>query len=294
MSKTSVASNAVGFIGLGVMGSAMSTHLMGAGFAVTGYDIDPDRLAEHRARGGLVADDPAGAAAGASVVVTSLPSVAALHAVVDGLAGAAPTVTVVETSTLPLEEKTRARDRLAAHGVTMLDCPLSGTGAQAARKDLVAYLSGGDAAKRRAAPVLEACTRRTYDLGPFGNGMKMKMVANLLVIVHNVAAAEALYFAERAGLDLSDVLEAVGDGAGTSRMFELRGPLMAAGDYDAPGATATVLAKDGGIIVDFAAEHDIPVPLLTASAGFYRAAIDQGRGAQEAACVHAILKGSDR
>jgi 3-hydroxyisobutyrate dehydrogenase-like beta-hydroxyacid dehydrogenase len=271
------------------MGTAMSTHLLAAGFSVTGYDIHPGRLAEHKARGGQVAASPAEAAANASVVLTSLPSVAALTAVADELTG--PPCTVIETSTLPLEAKALARDTLAACGSTLLDCPLSGTGAQAARKDLVAYLSGDDdAAKLSAAPVLAAFTRRWYDLGPFGNGMKTKMVANLLVIVHNLAAAEALYFTKRAGLPLQAVLDAVSDGAGTSRMLEIRGPLMIAEDYDVPGAAVSILAKDSAIISDFAAEHHIPVPLLSAATMYYHAAIAQGRGDQEAACVHAVLR----
>jgi putative dehydrogenase len=283
----------IGFVGLGVMGTAMSTHLLSAGFTVTGYDIDPDRVKEHKARGGRVADNPAEAAARAGVVVTSLPNAAALRSVVDGPDGlicAIPPLVVIETSTLPLEAKAEARVLLRQHGMTLLDCPLSGTGAQAARGDVVAYVSGADRAKQTAAPILDAFTRRWYDVGEFGNGMKMKMVANLLVIVHNMAAAEALILAERAGLPLQDVLTAVGDGAGMSRMFEVRGPVMVSEDYDVPGATTSVLAKDSEIITEFAASRDIPVPLLTASAVFYHAAIAQGRGDQEAACVHAVLK----
>jgi putative dehydrogenase len=284
----------VGFIGLGVMGSALSTHLLAAGFSVTGYDIDPVRLDAHADRGGLVAANPAQAAAGADVVITSLPSVASLNAVVHDPGGLAswtgPPLVVIETSTLPVKAKAAASYTLASRGIALLDCPLSGTGAQAARKDLVAYVSGDDDAKARAAPVLDAFTRGWYDAGEFGNGMKLKMVANLLVIVHNLAAAEALVFAERSGLRLDLVLKAVGDGAGTSRMFEVRGPLMAAGDYDVAGATTEILAKDSAIIADHATVHDIPMPLLSAAAVYYRAALAQGRAHQEAACVHAVLK----
>ena len=286
-------STAVGFVGLGVMGTALSSHLLDAGFTVTGYDTDPDQVKALKARGGRAADNPAEAAARAGIVVTSLPNAAALRAVVDGPDGllcAIPPLVVIETSTVPLEVKREARALLSSHGMTLLDCPLSGTGAQAARKDLVAYVSGDARGKRRAAPVLDGFTRRWYDVGEFGNGMRMKMVENLLVIVHNVAAAEALILAERAGLSFPEVLTAVGDGAGMSRMFEVRGPVMASEDYDVPGATTSMLAKDSEIIVEFAAAHDAPVPLLTASAVYYHAAIAQGRGDQEAACVHAVLK----
>ena len=172
----------------------------------------------------------------------------------------------------------------------MLDCPLSGTGAQAQRKDLVAYLSGDAAAKARARPVLAAMTRQVYDVGAFGNGMKLKIVANLLVTVHNLAAAEALVLAEQAGLDLAMVLTAIGDGAGTSRMFEVRGPAMAARDYAQPGIRAQVYDKDIGIIAAFAAELRSPTPLFSLAAAFYQAALAQGHGDDDTSSVHAVLR----
>jgi 3-hydroxyisobutyrate dehydrogenase-like beta-hydroxyacid dehydrogenase len=284
----------VGFVGLGTMGSALSSHLMRAGYAVTGYDTDPARLAEHAGRGGAVADSPARAAAAARIVVTSLPSAEALWNVLRGTGGlaAGPTLvlTVIETSTLAVDVKDEARAFLAGRGIALLDCPLSGTGAQAHRGDVVAYVSGDDQAKDSAGPVLTAMTRAWYDVGAFGNGMRMKIVANLLVAVHNLAAAEALVLAERAGLDLDAVLAAVGDGAGTSRMFEVRGPAMAARNYTGPGIQTQVFAKDVGIIEAFAGELGSPTPLFSQASAYYRAALDQGRGSEDTACVHAVLK----
>jgi putative dehydrogenase len=282
----------IGFVGLGVMGSAMSGRLLAAGFPVTGCDVDAGRLGDHAARGGAVAADPAGAAAGAAIVVTSLPSARALAQVVRGdrgLAAAPGEFVVLETSTLPIEVKEEARAFLAVRGKTLLDCPLSGTGAQAQSGDLVAYLSGDEAAKAKVAAALGAFTRTHYDVGPFGNGMKMKIVANLLVAVHNLAAAEALVLAERAGLDLRQVLTAVGDGAGTSRMFEVRGPAMAAGDYTRPGIRTQVFAKDIDIIDAFAGAAGVPTPLFSLTSVFYRAALAQGRGDEDTSCVHAVL-----
>ena len=289
----------VGFIGLGVMGSAMSAHLLEAGHQVIGYDVAPAARDAHAARGGMVAGSPAEVAASAGLVVTSLPSAAALAEVLGGpdglIAGAAGgagvgRLIVLETSTLTLADKTAGRQALAESGGTMLDCPLSGTGAQAQRKDLVAYLSGDAAAKARARPVLAAMTRQVYDVGAFGNGMKLKIVANLLVTVHNLAAAEALVLAEQAGLDLAMVLTAIGDGAGTSRMFEVRGPAMAARDYAQPGIRAQVYDKDIGIIAAFAAELRSPTPLFSLAAAFYQAALAQGHGDDDTSSVHAVLR----
>ena len=295
----------VGFIGLGVMGSAMSAHLLEAGHQVIGYDVAPAARDAHAARGGIVAGSPAVVAASAGLVVTSLPSAAALAEVLGGpdglIAGAAGgagsagiagvgRLIVLETSTLTLADKTAGRQVLAERGGTMLDCPLSGTGAQAQRKDLVAYLSGDAAAKARARPVLAAMTRQVYDVGAFGTGMKLKIVANLLVTVHNLAAAEALVLAEQAGLDLAMVLTAIGDGAGTSRMFEVRGPAMAARDYAQPGIRAQVYDKDIGIIAAFAAELRSPTPLFSLAAAFYQAALAQGHGDDDTSSVHAVLR----
>jgi 3-hydroxyisobutyrate dehydrogenase-like beta-hydroxyacid dehydrogenase len=279
----------VGFIGLGVMGSALSAHLLAAGWQVTGYDIDPAALAAHQERGGQVAAGPAGTAEAAEVIVTSLPHTRALHDVTHQLA-APPGRIVIETSTLPVPDKEQARDFLAERGAVLLDCPLSGTGGQARNKDVVAYLSGPAGAKDRAKPVLRAMTRGIHDVGAFGNGSAMKFIANLLVAVHNTAAAEALVLAERAGLDLATVLAAVGDGAGTSRMFEVRGPAMAAADYSGPGVRTSVFGKDLDIIAGFARDVGSPTPLFALASAFYTAALAQGRADEDAACVHAVLR----
>jgi L-threonate 2-dehydrogenase len=284
-----------GFVGLGTMGSALSAHLLAAGWRVAGYDIDPARLADHAGRGGTAAANPAGAAADADVVVTSLPTEAALIDVATGEGGLTTRpregLVVVETSTLPLATKRQARDALAEHGVVLLDCPLSGTGGQALTKDVVAYLSGPAGAKACALPVLHAMTRAVHDVGDFGNGSAVKFIANLLVAIHNVAAAEALVLAERAGLDLAAVLTAVADGAGSSGMFEVRGPAMAAADYGGPGVSTTVFAKDLDIIAGFAKDTGTPTPLFALASTFYAAALAQGHASDDTACVHAVLRG---
>jgi len=280
---------AVGFIGLGVMGSALSAHLLAAGWEVAGYDVDPGALAAHQDRGGTGVASSAEVARHAEIVVTSLPTAQALRDVSRELA-AHPGRVVIETSTLPLTVKEEARDFLAERGCVLLDCPLSGTGGQAQRKDVVAYLSGPADAKARAEPVLRAMTRGIHDVGAFGNGSAVKFIANLLVAVHNAAAAEALVLAERAGLDLATVLAAVSDGAGTSRMFEVRGPAMAAADYSGPGVRTSVFGKDLQIIGGFAHDMGSPTPLFGLASALYTAALAQGRGDQDAACVHAVLR----
>jgi putative dehydrogenase len=281
----------VGMIGLGIMGSAMSFNLGRAGFRVVGYDVMPKRRAEHARAGGIAAASPRAVARRTDLVITSLPSAKALAETAADLAESAKRGTiVVETSTLPIAVKTAARDVLAKRGVVLLDCPLSGTGAQARVKDLLIYVSGDRAAYRRTVPVLQGFTSANYYVGAFGNGSKMKFVANLLVAIHNVAAAEAMVLGMKAGLDPAQVLKVVAGGAGGSRMFQVRGPMMVKGDYSEATMKNEVWQKDMTIIGDFARELACPTPLFAASAPVYNAAMAMGLGKEDTGAVCVVLE----
>src|SRR6266853_423305 len=280
----------VGMIGLGIMGSAMSANLARAGFRVAGFDVVPRRRAEHARAGGIAARSPREVARRAEIVITSLPSAHALAEVASELTASAKRGTIViETSTLPIPVKEAARNALAKRGLILLDCPLSGTGAQARVKDLLIYVSGDRAAYRKTIPVLQGFTSANYYVGPFGNGSKVKFVANLLVAVHNVAAAEAIVLGLKAGLDPERILEVIGGGAGTSRIFELRGPMMAKGIYTPPTATMHVLQKDSAIIAEFARALGVATPMLDAAAPLYDEAEAQGYADEDVGAVHAVL-----
>jgi putative dehydrogenase len=282
----------VGFVGLGAMGSPMSRHLLEAGWRVIGYDVSGEALERHRGHGGETVDDPAELCGVADVVVTSLPSATALEATLNRLADGRPATTrVVEVSTFTLEQKQAAAERAARSGIRLLDCPVSGTSAQAERGDLIAYLSGAAPDDHPAVdPVLAGMTRRVYDLGPFGNGTRLKLVANLLVAVHNLGAAEALLLAERSGLDLTTVLPALLDGAGASKMLEVRGPLMVSQQFDQATARVEVFRKDLRAIQQLAGGLGVPTPLLSLTSMIYDAAAGQGRSQQDTACVYAVLQ----
>jgi len=281
----------VGMIGLGIMGSAMSYNLARAGVRVVGYDVVPRARAAHKRSGGIAARSARDVAKRADIIITSLPSARALADVAAELAKSAKRGTVVvETSTLPIDVKTSARDALAKRGVILLDCPLSGTGAQARAKDLLIYVSGDRSAYRKIAPVLPGFTSAAYYVGPFGAGSKMKFVANLLVAIHNVAAAEAMVLGMKAGLDPAMILKVVAGGAGGSRMFQVRGPMMVKGDYSEATMKNEVWQKDMTIIGDFARELDCPTPLFAASAPIYNAAMAMGLGKEDTGAVCAVLE----
>jgi 3-hydroxyisobutyrate dehydrogenase-like beta-hydroxyacid dehydrogenase len=280
----------VAMIGLGIMGSAIARNLIAAGFSLSGFDVDAGKRAALARDGVGAAASMAEAVRGAAFALTSLPSVEALDATIAELVAAPlPGLIVVEISTFPIEAKEAARDRLAAAGMILLDCPLSGTGAQAVTKDLAVYASGDEGAFGQCRAVFDGFARVTHYLGAFGNGSRMKFVANLLVAVHNVAAAEAIVLGTKAGLDPQRILEVIGSGAGTSRIFELRGPMMAKGVYTPPTATMHVLQKDSGIIAEFARSLGVDTPTLDAAAPLYGEAEKAGYAQQDVAAVHALL-----
>jgi 3-hydroxyisobutyrate dehydrogenase-like beta-hydroxyacid dehydrogenase len=277
-------------IGLGTMGSAMASNLVKAGFRVVGYDVVPKARAAHRRAGGVVARSNTDVARRAPVVITSLPSADALTAVVEEIARSRRReLIVVETSTLPLDVKHAAQRRLAGARVTMLDCPLSGTGAQARVKDLLVYASGPRAACKQCAAIFDGFARGNYYVGRFGNGSKTKYVANLLVAIHNVAAAEALVLAQKAGLDPAATLRVVADGAGGSRMLQVRGPSIVKNNYSNAMIKLELWQKDMKIIGEFARDLDCPTPLFATTAPLYNAAIATGHGEHDTAAVGAVL-----
>jgi 3-hydroxyisobutyrate dehydrogenase-like beta-hydroxyacid dehydrogenase len=266
----------VGVVGLGIMGSAMAANLARARFEVQGYDVVPKRGAVRS-----LADIDA------PVVITSLPSSEAL---LDTCKSLSHRCIVVETSTLPLEDKLEAFTLLKANAITLLDCPLSGTGAQAKTKDLVVLASGERKAFNKVVPVLKGFARSHYYLGEFGNGTKMKLVANLLVAVHNVSAAEAFVLGMKAGLDPKTIYKVIADGAGSSRMFQVRGPQMVAGKYQPATMKNEVWQKDMKIIGEFAARLGARTPLFDASSPVYEAAMAQGFAKADTAAVCAVLE----
>jgi 3-hydroxyisobutyrate dehydrogenase-like beta-hydroxyacid dehydrogenase len=281
----------VGMVGLGIMGSAIARNIARSGATVRGYDVDRRRLDALRGDGGTPVASAAEAANGAEVVLTSLPSVAALDATVKSLLTAPRrSLVVAELSTLPIPDKERARDWLAGGGILLLDCPLSGTGAQAATGDLAVYASGDRTAYDRAEPAFRRFARVSHYLGAFGNGSKMKFVANLLVAIHNVASAEAMALGIKAGLDPDQIVEVIKSGAGNSRVFELRAPLMAAGEYRPATMKIDIWQKDMSIIGKFARNLGVATPTFTASAPLYNEAIEQGLGEDDTAAVCAVLE----
>lgn len=283
--------NVIGIIGLGIMGGAMARNLLEAGWTVLGFDTDPGRVAALAAHGLLPCDSAATLADKSPVIMTSLPSAKAVLETARAIAasGIAPRV-VIEASTLALDDKMAFAAFLEAAHHTPLDCPISGTGAQAEARDLVIFASGDTAAIEALRPFYAAFTKALHDVGAYGNGTKMKFVANLLVAIHNVASAEAMVLGMKAGLDPQQIAALIPGGAGGSRIFELRAPMMARQEYLPATMKIDTWQKDMDIIGRFATAHGVPTPTFSATIAIYAAAQAQGRGSDDTAAVCAVLE----
>ena len=283
----------IGIIGLGIMGGAIARNLAAAGWRVVGYDVDPARIRELADAAVEAAADAVAVARAAPVILTSLPKPEALQATAQAIVAAGlPRRTIAELSTFTIEDKEAAEATLRAGGHVLLDCPLSGTGAQAKAKDLVIYASGDSQAIQALTPLFDDFGRKTHDLGAFGNGMKMKFVANLLVAIHNVASAEAMVLGMKAGLDPHQLYELVMSGAGNSRVFELRAGMMADNRYDGDNVTMKVAIwqKDMKVIGDYAQRIGVPTPTFSACEPIYNAAMSTGHAGDDTASVCAVLE----
>ena len=281
----------VGIVGLGIMGSAIARNLVDRGWRVVGFDIDEAKRAELAAAHVVIAADVTQVTREAPIVMTSLPTAAAVEETANVIAdsGQAPRI-VVELSTLAIADKLRFEHILTKAGHIALDCPLSGTGAQAQNRDLVVYASGDSNAIARCAGLFSDFAKQSADLGRYGNGSRMKFVANHLVAIHNVATAEAMVLAQRAGLDPKTVVEMVGPGAGGSRMFQMRAPMMVDGVYEPATMKVSTWKKDMAIIAEFADDVGCSTPLFTSTQAVYTEAMAMGLGDQDTAAVFEVLK----
>ena len=281
----------VGVIGLGIMGGSFAKNLVAAGWRVIGYDITAAARREAQRAGVELANSAAEVAAAAPIILTSLPKPQALMDTARKIAAAKLKGKIIaEMSTFTISDKEKAERVLRKAGHTVIDCPVSGTGSQAKNRDLVFYASGDAKAIARLRPVLMGFGRHTFDVGEFGNGSRMKYVANLLVAINNVASAEAMVLGMKAGLDPQMIVDLITAGAGNSRVFELRAPMMAKGRYDDVTMKISVWDKDMQVIGDYARRIRVPTPIFNATKGIYIKAMKSGLGGRDTAAVCAVLE----
>ena len=282
----------VGVIGLGIMGGAFAKNLAAAGWRVVGYDISAARRREaqragveiaeqRRRRRRASADHPDQPAAPAALMATARKIAAAKL----------PRKLLVEMSTFAISDKEKAT-RMLRKG-RPCHARHAGQRHRLAGRRRAIWCSTPAASKRiikRLRPMFEAFGRHVYDVGAFGNGSKMKYVANLLVAINNVASAEAMVLGMKAGLPPQLIFDLIKAGAGNSRVFELRAPMMVKGNYKDVTMKIDVWDKDMQVIGDYARKIKVPTPMFNASKPVYIKAQKSGLGAQDTAAVCAVLE----
>ena len=285
---------AVGVIGLGIMGGAMAQALAAAGHDVFGYDPAPAARRRLERAGGYALESSFAVANRAGILITSLPSSPALSSTVRqvGQARASPNSNriLVEMSTLPIADKRRAQTELAGAGWTVLDCPISGTAARLKDRDWMIFASGARRACAGVRPLLRVFTDQIPYVGDFGSGMRMKLVANHLVAILNVASGEAITLGRRLGLDARQVWAlfasnpAVGNG-----VLRLRGRFMVERRYRPATMKVEIWQTDMRIIGDAARSAGAATPLFDACGPIYDAAMARGFGSADTASVCEVL-----
>ena len=287
--------NVVGVIGLGIMGGMMAEALCAAGYTVVGYDPVPAARTRLKKAGGRALASATAVAQTADIVITSLAKASVLEDVVAEICVAkrsknqAPLI-VIETSTLTLDDKERAQQALATASIQTLDCPISGTAVRMKSGGWTIFASGPQAAFKRVKPILNVFTQNLPYVGAFGNGAKMKFIANHMVAIYNVCVGESMTFARKMKLDPQQVWElfsaspVLGNG-----IFKLRGKQMVEQNYLPATMKIEVWQKDMQVIGDMAKSIDCPLPLFTACAPIYTTAMAQGLSQHDTASVCEVL-----
>ena len=287
----------VGIVGLGLLGSAVAGRLRAAGHEVVGHDIVAEKVRALVALGGKAAPSVEAVVRAADAVCVVLPSLAAVEDVVVGPRGLAASSragqTVIQMSTISPALTERLARGVGAKGLAFLDCPISGTSGMVARGDGIIFVGGERGVFDRWRPVLEAVLPHAVFIGRPGQAMALKLVANLLVALNSAAAAEALLLAKKAGLDLGLALEVLTKSAATSRMLEVRGPLIVKREFP-PQMKLDLFMKDLHLIQEAAGSVGAPLPLTDVAERLYAAAMDAGHAGEDLAVVVEALEGARR
>jgi putative dehydrogenase len=230
----------------------------------------------------------------ADVVITSLATSQALRDVFAQMKSTLiehpKKLIVMETSTLAMIDKEFIASELNLPGVDLLDCPISGTAARMKDRAWTIFVSGQEKACKKMTPILKCLSDNSPYVGDFGNGLKMKMIANHLVAIYNVACAESTIFAKKIGLDPQEVLDIFGPspviGTGVMR---LRMPFMIDRQYTPPTMKVEVWQKDMQVIGDLAKSVGCPLPIFNATAPIYTAAMAQGLAKSDTASTAEVI-----
>ena len=282
----------IGLIGLGAMGGAYAKHLLKNNFKCFGIDLDKNNISKFIQLGGqeITYDELFNKV---EIVLTSLPSLIAYKDVLNNLKRLGKNNSkkiILDMNTISIDDKNMFKNEINGLNIDMLDSPVSGTGAQAWAADLTVFASGSKELIDKCMNIFKAFSKEVINVGSFGNGMKFKILANLLVTIHNTAAAEALRLGELAGLDQDMIYKVLGNSAATSVMLQKRMPLMINKNYEPPTASFNIFLKDVDIIRNFIKNNNVTLPTFEGSAKIYDKAEKTLSKNWDTASVYEVLK----
>ena len=282
----------IGLIGLGAMGGAYAKHLLKNNFKCFGIDLDKNNILKFIQLGGqeITYDELFNKV---DIVLTSLPSLIAYKDVLNNLKRLGKNNSkkiILDMNTISIDDKKMFKNEINGLNIDMLDSPVSGTGAQAWEADLTVFASGSKELIDKCMNIFKVFSKEVINVGSFGNGMKFKILANLLVTIHNTAAAEALRLGELAGLDQDMIYKVLGNSAATSVMLQKRMPLMINKNYEPPTASYNIFLKDVDIIRNFIKDNNVTLPTFEGSAKIYDKAEKTLSKNWDTASVYEVLK----
>jgi len=283
----------IGFLGLGTMGAAMAANLARAGFAVTAWNRSPGRAPELDDLGVTRADSPADVARSTDIVVVCVsdtPDVEAILFGADGVtAGAREGTLVIDCSTIAPSGSWKFAERLDALGLAMVDAPVSGGSEGARNATLTIFVGGHERDVERARPVLTAIGRTITHVGPIGAGQAVKAVNQVILAGAYLGVAEGIVLAIKAGLDVPQVIEALGGGAAQSWVLANRSGRMLDNDYPL-GFKLSLHRKDLAIALGLADQLGVSLPLAAMTAALESGLIAQGHGDEDMSALARAIR----
>ena len=294
MTRDTAAATSVAFLGLGTMGGAMTANLARAGFPVTGWNRTQGRAAELGELGVTFASTPAAAAEGADIVVLCVSDTPDVEAVLFGpdgvVEGARPGTLIVDCSTIAPSGAWTFAARLRERDLAMIDAPVSG-GSEGARNATLTIFVGGDAGDvERARPVLAALGRTITHVGPIGAGQAVKAVNQVIIAGTYLGVAEGIVLAIKAGLDVEQVVEALGGGAAQSWVLANRSGRMIDNDYPL-GFKVALHRKDLLIALELAAQLGAVLPVSALAAQLESGLIAGGHADDDMSALARSIRG---
>ncbi len=262
----------IGSIGLGAMGGCYAKFLIEDNYTVYGVDPDTQNSEIFTSLGGVLLYNISELVDKCNVIILSLPTVPIFKEVINEIevnGKLNESKILIDMNTISLDDKIQTKNKLEKLNISMVDAPVSGTGAQAKVKDIVVMSSGNKTIVDECDDIFRSFSKQNIYVGEFGNGIKFKILANLLVTVHNTVTAEALLLGQKVGLEEKMIYEVLNAGAASSVMLDKRMPLMINKNYEPATASMKIFLKDIDVITDYLKSNNLSSPTFEAAANLY-------------------------